>query len=67
MDEAPFVERRFELDGHELLVRFHALGKTPGGEYQCRFTIPWPEGEERRQHPGTQISRLKPAGTPAGN
>ena len=52
MDEAPFVERRFELDGHELLVRFHAPGKAPGGEYRCRFTIPWPEGEERRHASG---------------
>lgn len=44
MDEALFAERRFELDGDELVVRFHAPEKAPGGEFQCRYSIAWPEG-----------------------
>lgn len=48
MDEAPFAERRFELDGGELVVRFAAPARAPGGEFRCRFSIAWPEGEVRR-------------------
>lgn len=32
MDKAPFVERRFDLDGSELVARFHMPAKAPGGE-----------------------------------
>jgi hypothetical protein len=45
MREAPFVERRFELDGGELVARFYLPAKAPGGEFQCRWTIGWPTGE----------------------
>ena len=48
MDDAPFVERRFELDGGELVVRFYAPTKAPGGEFQCHYSIGWPEREVRR-------------------
>ena len=52
MEEAPFVERRFELDGGELAVRFYAPAKAPGGEFRCRYAIGWPERESRRYVPG---------------
>ena len=45
MDKAPFVERRFELAGGELVVRFHMPARAPGGEFQCRWSIDWPTGE----------------------
>lgn len=45
MEEVPFVERRFELDGNELVVRFYVPAIAAGGEFQCRWTIGWPEGE----------------------
>ena len=48
MEEAPFVERRFELEGNELIVRFFAPAKAPGGEFQCRYSIGWPEREARQ-------------------
>lgn len=48
MGEAAFVERRFELDGGELVARFHAPAKAPGGEFQCRWSIAWPDREVRR-------------------
>lgn len=48
MDEAPFVERRFDLDGADLFVRFYRPAKAAGGEFQCRWTISWPEREVRR-------------------
>jgi hypothetical protein len=47
MDETCFVERRFELDGGDLVVRFDAPFRAPGGEFQCRYLIGWPEGEVR--------------------
>jgi hypothetical protein len=47
MDEVPFVERSFELDGGELIVRFHLPSKEPGGEFKCRYSIAWPEREVR--------------------
>ena len=42
MDEAPFVERSFDLDGGELAVRFYAPAKAVGGEFQCRWSVAWP-------------------------
>ncbi|SSC67132.1 DUF6968 family protein [Ciceribacter selenitireducens] len=45
MNETVFVERRFDLNGGELLVRFLTPVKAPGGEFQCRWSIHWPEGE----------------------
>ena len=47
MDETPFVERRFELEGRELVVRFYVPAKAPGGEFRCRYSIGWPEREVR--------------------
>ncbi|HZG09503.1 MAG TPA: hypothetical protein VEZ70_11050 [Allosphingosinicella sp.] len=48
MDEAPFVERKFALDGGELVARFYPPAKAPGGEFQCRWSIAWPGHEVRR-------------------
>ena len=52
MNEAPFVERRFELDGGDLIVCFYAPAKAPGGEFQCRYSIGWPVREVRRHARG---------------
>lgn len=52
MDEAVFVERIFDLDGGALVVRFYLPVLAPGGEFQCRWSIGWPEGEVRRYTPG---------------
>lgn len=48
MNETPFVERSFDLDDGQLIVRFYAPGKEPGGEFKCRYSIGWPEREVRR-------------------
>jgi hypothetical protein len=48
MTDTPFVERRFELDGSELVVCFFTSSKAAGGEFQCRYLIGWPEREVRR-------------------
>ncbi len=48
MDEAIFAERRFEFMGGELVVRFFAPTKAPGGEFQCHYFIGWPERPFRR-------------------
>ena len=48
MTEMPLVERRFELDGGELVVRFFSSLKAPGDEFQCRDFIGWQNGEECR-------------------
>jgi len=45
MTEATFLERQFELDGGCLLVRFYTPIKAPGGEFQCRYSIRWPNRE----------------------
>jgi hypothetical protein len=43
MNEVPYAERRFELDGGELPVRFFVPSKASGGEFQCRYVIGWPD------------------------
>ncbi|MEZ5710746.1 MAG: hypothetical protein R3E02_15315 [Blastomonas sp.] len=48
MNETPFVERRFELDGGQLVVRFFMPVKASGGEFQCHYVIGWPEREVRQ-------------------
>lgn len=47
MAETSFVERIFDLDGADLVARFHMPAKAPGGEFQCRWSIGWPTGEVR--------------------
>ncbi|MGQ9367616.1 DUF6968 family protein [Azospirillum sp. A39] len=46
MDEGVFVERRFELGDGEVVARFAMPVLAPGGEYQCRWTITWPDREQ---------------------
>ena len=48
MDDAVFAERIFDLDDGALIVRFHVPVLAPGGEFQCRWSIGWPEGERCR-------------------
>ena len=47
-----FAERIFELDGKELVCRFHAPFLAPGGEYRCVVEILWPENPLRRSIAG---------------
>lgn len=44
MQEEPCVDRRFELDGGELVVSFYRPEKVPGSDFKCRWTIGWPGG-----------------------
>ena len=45
MTDVPSVERMFELDGGELVVRFFSPYEAPRGEFRCRYVIGWPERE----------------------
>ena len=47
MDEDVFVERRFELADQEVVARFFKPMLAPGGEYQCRWQICWPNRERK--------------------
>lgn len=49
MHDAVFVERRFDLDNHEVIARFYTPVLAPGGEYQCRWRIEWPGREQGRE------------------
>ncbi|WP_421684504.1 hypothetical protein HKW98_09185 [Stutzerimonas urumqiensis] len=42
----PFVERLFELDDKTVHVRFDRPHRAAGGEYQCRYTLHWPDHAE---------------------
>lgn len=48
MEDAAFLEREFELDGGGLLVCFYLPFKASGGEFQCHYSVGWPEQEVRR-------------------
>lgn len=52
MDQSIFVERSFDLDGSPLVVRFQHPEKATGGEFRCRWSIGWPDGEFRGDTPG---------------
>ncbi len=41
-----FVERQFELDGQPLIARFFLPQRAATGEFQCAWTLDWPD---RRQ------------------
>jgi len=47
MNDVIFVERIFESGEDTLTARFLQPTLEPGGEYQCRWTILWPD---RAQH-----------------
>jgi hypothetical protein len=49
---ASFVERRFDLPTGALLLRISAPYLAPGGEYRCRWTIGWPDGDRSREAAG---------------
>lgn len=42
-----FVERRFELSDTQLIARFGAPTEAVGGEFQCHYTLEWPEHQDR--------------------
>jgi hypothetical protein len=44
----PFAERKFDVDGSELVTRFYLPVRVASGEFQCRWSITWKEGEEGR-------------------
>lgn len=48
MGEPAFIERQFELGDRNLVVRFYTPAKAPGGEFQCWYSIGWPDGGVRR-------------------
>lgn len=41
-----FVERRFELDEKAIVARFNKPEKAAGGEYQCQYTVDWPDHQD---------------------
>jgi hypothetical protein len=41
--DAAFAERQFEAGGKPVTARFYAPTLAPGGEYQCRWEIEWPD------------------------
>ncbi|HEY0313867.1 MAG TPA: hypothetical protein VGC56_15420 [Allosphingosinicella sp.] len=43
MSEAPFVERIFESGDDRVTIRFHQPALAPGGEFECRWSIIWPD------------------------
>lgn len=45
MEETLFAERRFELGSDAVVARFYRPLKAPGGKFQCRWTITWPDRE----------------------
>lgn len=48
MTDNVFVERRFEIEGQELLIQFQVPFLAPGGEFQCHWTIDWPTQKRSR-------------------
>lgn len=47
MSEQSFVERLFELGDQQVIVRFHTPTLEPTRDYKCRWTLAWPDREER--------------------
>ena len=52
MTDAAFVERRFDSEGRPVVCRFLEPTLQPGGEYQCRWSIDWGDGERTRRAHG---------------
>ena len=46
--ETPFVERQFESGDTIITARFPTPFLAPGGEYQCRWSIQWPDRLQQR-------------------
>ena len=47
-DSEAFVERKFGLDGSELLCRFYRP-VSDGQDFSCRYEIAWPDGLRSRE------------------
>lgn len=47
MSDEAFVERHFALGDQKVVARFHTPALAPGGEYQCRWQIVWPDRESK--------------------
>lgn len=48
MSDESFVERIFESSDGSVTIRFLRPALAPGGEYQCRWSILWPDRLEQR-------------------
>ena len=48
MTDEPFVERTFESGDDIITARFLQPALAPGGEYQCRWVILWPNRVQQR-------------------
>jgi hypothetical protein len=48
MSDAPFIERSFESGDDIITAHFHQPILAPGGEYQCRWAILWPDRVQQR-------------------
>jgi hypothetical protein len=48
MNEEPFVERIFESGDDVVTTRFLQPTLAPGGEFQCRWAIVWPDRVQQR-------------------
>ena len=47
-----FPPRSFEAGGEWVIARFYAPTLSPGGEYQCRWEIEWPDRTQRHRAHG---------------
>ncbi|WCM25195.1 hypothetical protein NDN01_14055 [Sphingomonas sp. QA11] len=48
MSDEPFIERIFESGEDIITARFLQPALAPGGEYQCRWAIVWPDRVQQR-------------------
>ena len=48
MSDEPFIERTFESGDDTITARFLQPVLAPGGEYQCRWAILWPDRVQQR-------------------
>ena len=48
MTDEPFIERNFESGSATITTRFLKPALAPGGEYQCRWAIHWPDRVQQR-------------------
>lgn len=48
MSDEPFIERNFESGEDHIIARFLRPFLAPGGEYQCRWAIVWPDRVQQR-------------------
>jgi len=48
MRDESFIERIFESNNDTIMARFFLPELAPGGEYQCRWAIHWPDRVQQR-------------------